>query len=220
MSTWSLVPGYPGFIPSQTRLRYNPGCTPRIQDQCLTPSVPLLDIWILLRIILRILCRIKETKEYRTLWVTGGSLTWTTTILQPPELPHLPRSMLTLIRTWNILNKRRMLLITHCMESHMTSFSHTEDAYQNLQDVILIVRWIIMDELESVIKVLHIQNGNKKTWKMFDKVPLYKYVLVLKTGNFIEHCTRPVAILCAETLTLVLTITKVLAFVNLVKWLY
>ena len=52
---------------------------------------------------------------------------------------------------------------------------------------------------------------------MFDKVPLYKYVLVLKTGNFIEHCTRPVAILCAETLTLVLTITKVLAFVNLVK---
>ena len=52
---------------------------------------------------------------------------------------------------------------------------------------------------------------------MFEKVPLYKYVLVLKTGNFIEHCTRPVAILCAETLTLVLTITKVLAFVNLVN---
>ena len=52
---------------------------------------------------------------------------------------------------------------------------------------------------------------------MFNKVPLYKYVLVLKTANFIEHCTRPVVILCAETLTLVLTITKVLAFVNLVK---
>ena len=55
---------------------------------------------------------------------------------------------------------------------------------------------------------------------MFDKVPLYKYVLVLKTANFIEHCTRPVAILSAETFTLVLTLSKVLAFVNLVIFLY
>ena len=50
---------------------------------------------------------------------------------------------------------------------------------------------------------------------MFDKVPLYKYVLVLKTANFIEHCTRPVAILCADTLTLVLTLTKALALCQL-----
>ena len=55
---------------------------------------------------------------------------------------------------------------------------------------------------------------------MFDKVPLYKYVLVLKTANFIERCTRPVAILSAETFTLLLNFSKELAFVNLVKFLY